>query len=179
MATVGKLLKTVRTLGPQLSRNIASSNTTSQSTAAAAAPAATPAVEKLEFNYKDALNLECRLTEEEVMVRDVFHDYCQEKLMPRVTLANRNEVFHRDIMSEMGELGVLGPTIQGYGCPGVSYVAYGLIAREVERVDSGYRSAMSVQSSLVIIPSTTLVAKLSERNIFPGLQGGRLLDVLD
>ena len=71
--------------------------------------------------------------------RDVFHDYCQEKLMPRVMLANRNEVFHRDIMSEMGELGVLGPTIQGYGCPGVSYVAYGLIAREVERVDSGYR----------------------------------------
>ena len=62
--------------------------------------------------------------------------------MPRVMLANRNEVFHRDIMSEMGELGVLGPTIQGYGCPGVSYVSYGLIAREVERVDSGYRSEL-------------------------------------
>ena len=86
------------------------------------------------------------------MVRDVFHQYCQEKLMPRVMLANRNEVFHREIMSEMGELGVLGPTIQGYGCPGVSYVSYGLIAREVERVDSGYRSAMSVQSSLVMYP---------------------------
>ena len=76
----------------------------------------------------------------QVMVRDVFHDYCQEKLLPRVMLANRHETFHREIMSEMGELGVLGPTIQGYGCPGVSYVAYGLIAREVERVDSGYRS---------------------------------------
>jgi len=128
----------------------------------------------VEFNYRDALNLECRLTEEEVMVRDVFHDYCQEKLMPRVTLANRNEVFHREIMSEMGELGVLGPTIQGYGCPGVSYVSYGLIAREVERVDSGYRSAMSVQSSLVTIQSMTSGARPRERNTCPDWPGGRL-----
>jgi len=176
MATVGKLLKTVRTLGPQLSRSIASSNTTSQSTAAAAAaPAATPAVEKLEFNYKDALNLECRLTEEEIMVRDVFHDYCQEKLMPRVTLANRNEVFHRDIMSEMGELGVLGPTIQGYGCPGVSYVAYGLIAREVERVDSGYRSAMSVQSSLVMYPIYDFGSEAQREKYLPRLARGEIV----
>jgi len=177
MATVGKLLKTVRTLGPQLSRNIASSNTTSQSTAAAAAaaPAATPAVEKLEFNYKDALNLECRLSEEEIMVRDVFHDYCQEKLMPRVTLANRNEVFHRDIMSEMGELGVLGPTIQGYGCPGVSYVAYGLIAREVERVDSGYRSAMSVQSSLVMYPIYDFGSEAQREKYLPRLARGEIV----
>ena len=144
------MLRSVRALGPGLSRNITSpSSSSSQSAKAAPASAG---VEKVEFNYRDALNLECRLTEEEVMVRDVFHQYCQDKLMPRVTLANRNEVFHRDIMSEMGELGVLGPTIQGYGCPGVSYVAYGLIAREVERVDSGYRSAMSVQSSLVMYP---------------------------
>jgi len=175
MATVGKLLKTVRTLGPQLSRSIASSNTTSQSTAAAAAPAVTPAVEKLEFNYKDALNLECRLTEEEIMVRDVFHDYCQEKLMPRVTLANRNEVFHRDIMSEMGELGVLGPTIQGYGCPGVSYVAYGLIAREVERVDSGYRSAMSVQSSLVMYPIYDFGSEAQREKYLPRLARGEIV----
>merc|ERR550534_2987730 len=70
------------------------------------------------FDFKDALNLECRLTEEEIMVRDVFHDYCQEKMMPIITLANRNETFDRAIMEEMGELGVLGPTIEGYGCPG-------------------------------------------------------------
>ena len=138
---------------PALSRSITSSSASSQSASAKTKPAPTEApAEKAEFDYKDALNLECRLTEEEIMVRNVFHDYCQEKLMPRVLLANRNEVFHRDIMSEMGELGVLGPTIQGYGCPGVSYVSYGLIAREVERVDSGYRSAMSVQSSLVMYP---------------------------
>ena len=142
-------MRSVRALGPGLSRNLTSSSSSPQS---AKPSLATSSGEKVEFNYRDALNLECRLTEEEVMVRDVFHQYCQDKLMPRVVMANRNEVFHRDIMSEMGELGVLGPTIQGYGCPGVSYVAYGLIAREVERVDSGYRSAMSVQSSLVMYP---------------------------
>merc|ERR1712156_176731 len=69
---------------------------------------------KLQFDFKDALNLECRLTEEEIMVRDVFHDYCQEKMMPRITMANRNETFDRAIMEEMGELGVLGPTMQGH-----------------------------------------------------------------
>ena len=142
MASSGSVLKSLRTLGSGLSRSISSTSSTTQSAAVAAkttASTATAAVEKPEFNYKDALNLECRLTEEEKMVRDVFHDYCQEKLMTRVTMANRHETFDRDIMSEMGELGVLGPTIHGYGCPGVSYVAYGLIAREVERVDSGYR----------------------------------------
>merc|ERR1711988_967077 len=134
----------------------------------------TPPVEKAEFNYKDALNLECRLTEVEIMVRDVFHDYCQEKLMPRVTLANRNEVFHREIMSEMGELGVLGPTIQGYGCPGVSYVSYGLIAREVERVDSGYRSAMSVQSSLVMYPIYDFGSEAQREKYLPRLARGEI-----
>lgn len=82
------------------------------------------------------------------MIRDSFRDYCQEKLMPRILMANRHEHFHREIVSEMGDLGILGPTIKGYGCAGTSYVAYGLIAREVERVDSGYRSVMSGQSSL-------------------------------
>ena len=154
MSTSGLILRSLRSLAaPAASRSITSSSSSSQSVLAKTkAEQASPPAEKVEFNYRDALNLECRLTEEEVMVRDVFHDYCQEKLMPRVTLANRNEVFHREIMSEMGELGVLGPTNQGYGCPGVSYVSYGLIAREVERVDSGYRSAMSVQSSLVMYP---------------------------
>merc|ERR1719322_1251131 len=104
------------------------------------------------FDWTDALNLESRLTEEEIAVRDVSRDYCQEKLLPRVLMANRKESFHREIMNEMGELGLLGATINGYGCPGVSSVAYGLIAREVERVDSSYRSAMSVQSSLVMYP---------------------------
>jgi glutaryl-CoA dehydrogenase len=86
------------------------------------------------------------------MVRDSARAYAQDKLMPRVLEANRHEHFHREIMTEMGELGLLGPTIDGYGCAGVGYVSYGLIAREVERVDSGYRSAMSVQSSLVMHP---------------------------
>merc|ERR1711988_960176 len=135
----------------------------------------TPPVEKAEFNYKDTLNLESRLTEEEIMVRDVFHDYCQEKMMPRITMANRNETFDREIMSEMGELGVLGPTIQGYGCPGVSYVSYGLIAREVERVDSGYRSAMSVQSSLVMFPIYTYGTEELRRKYLPELAAGNLV----
>jgi len=127
------------------------------------------------FDFRDALNLESRLTEEEVMVRDVFRDYCQEKLLPRVTLANRQEVFHREIMSEMGELGVLGPTIQGYGCPGVSYVSYGLIAREVERVDSSYRSAMSVQSSLVMYPIYDFGSEEQRQKYLPRLAKGEIV----
>merc|ERR1712088_211825 len=127
------------------------------------------------FDFKDALNLECRLTEEEIMVRDVFHDYCQEKMMPRITLANRNETFDRAIMEEMGELGVLGPTIQGYGCPGVSYVAYGLIARECERVDSAIRSAMSVQSSLVMYPIWDFGSEAQREKYLPRLATGELV----
>jgi glutaryl-CoA dehydrogenase len=104
------------------------------------------------FQWEDPLLLEDQLSEEERMVRDSARAYAQDKLMPRVLEANRHEHFHREIMTEMGELGLLGPTIDGYGCAGVGYVSYGLIAREVERVDSGYRSAMSVQSSLVMHP---------------------------
>src|SRR5690606_11212460 len=93
------------------------------------------------------------LTEEERMVRDAARDYCQSRLAPRVLEANRHERFDRAIMTEMGEMGLLGPTIpEAFGGAGAGYVAYGLIAREVERVDSGYRSAMSVQSSLVMHP---------------------------
>ncbi|XP_050514549.1 glutaryl-CoA dehydrogenase, mitochondrial [Diabrotica virgifera virgifera] len=102
------------------------------------------------FNWQDPLNLESQLTDEEKLVRDQFRSYCQEKLMPRVIEANRKEVFHREIMNEIGELGVLGCTIKEYGCAGVSNVAYGLLTREVERVDSSYRSAVSVQSSLAM-----------------------------
>ncbi len=104
------------------------------------------------FQWEDALLLEDQLTEEERMVRDSAYAYCQGKLLSRVLTANREERFDREIMSEMGELGLLGCTIEGYGCAGLSHVAYGLVAREVERVDSGYRSAMSVQSSLVMHP---------------------------
>lgn len=109
--------------------------------------------EKARFKWGDPLLLEDSLTEEERMVRDTAQSYAQEKLMPRVLEANRNEVFHREIMNELGELGLLGSTLpEKYGCAGVNNVCYGLIAREVERVDSGYRSALSVQSSLVMWP---------------------------
>merc|ERR1711997_248717 len=154
-------------------RSLTSSTTTTA--APGVAPATKEKAPKVQFDFKDALNLECRLTEEEVMVRDVFHDYCQEKLMPRITLANRNETFDREIMEEMGELGVLGPTIQGYGCPGVSYVAYGLIARECERVDSAYRSAMSVQSSLVMYPIYDFGSEAQREKYLPRLARGEIV----
>ncbi|WP_280551565.1 acyl-CoA dehydrogenase [Halomonas sp. 25-S5] len=102
--------------------------------------------------WDDPFRLVDQLSEDERMVLQTAHDYCQEKLLPRVLEANRHERFDREIMNEMGELGLLGATINGYGCAGLNYVSYGLIAREVERVDSGYRSAMSVQSSLVMYP---------------------------
>ncbi|MGE0737308.1 MAG: acyl-CoA dehydrogenase [Alphaproteobacteria bacterium] len=105
------------------------------------------------FQWDDAFLLDDQLNEDEKMVRDAARAYCQEKLMTRVLMANRHEKFDREIMNEMGALGLLGSTIpEKYGCAGASYVTYGLVAREVERVDSGYRSAMSVQSSLVMHP---------------------------
>ena len=105
------------------------------------------------FNWEDPYSLEDQLTNEERMIRDTAKAYCQDKLMPRIIAANRNEVFHREIMNEMGELGLLGSTIpEEFGGVGANYTSYGLVAREVERVDSGYRSAMSVQSSLVMHP---------------------------
>src|SRR5919198_1180806 len=108
---------------------------------------------KAEFNWEDPLLLEDQLTEEERMVRDTARDYAQDKLMPRVLEANRHEKFHREIMTELGALGLLGSTLpEKYGCAGTNYTTYGLVAREVESVDSGYRSAMSVQSSLVMHP---------------------------
>lgn len=108
---------------------------------------------KATFNWQDPLSLESMLTEDERMMRDSAAQYCQDKLMPRILEANRHEHFDREIMNELGELGLLGATLpEKYGCSGVNHVVYGLIAREVERVDSGYRSAMSVQSSLVMHP---------------------------
>ncbi|KAK2102448.1 hypothetical protein P7K49_020115 [Saguinus oedipus] len=127
------------------------------------------------FDWQDPLVLEEQLTTDEILIRDTFRTYCQERLMPRILLANRNEVFHREIISEMGELGVLGPTIKGYGCAGVSTVAYGLLARELERVDSGYRSAMSVQSSLVMYPIYTYGSEEQRQKYLPQLAKGELL----
>lgn len=167
------LVKSARVLVPQLARGVSSTQTPNQ--AATPATAAKVAGSKAVFDYTDALNLEGRLTDDEKMVRDVFHDYCQEKLLPRVTMANRHETFDREIMNEMGELGVLGPTIQGYGCPGVSYVAYGLIAREVERVDSSYRSAMSVQSSLVMYPIWDFGSEEQRNKYLPRLARGEIV----
>jgi glutaryl-CoA dehydrogenase len=121
------------------------------------------------------LNLESQLTEEEILIRDQFKSYCTTELMPRIIMANRNEVFHKEIMKELGTLGYLGPTIQGYGCAGVSSVAYGLLAREVERVDSGYRSAFSVQSSLVMYPIYEYGSEEQKEKYLPRLAKGDLI----
>jgi glutaryl-CoA dehydrogenase len=112
------------------------------------------------------------LSEDERLVRDSARAYCQERLMPRVLTANREERFDREIMNEMGELGFLGSTIDGYGCAGVNYVSYGLVAREVERVDSGYRSAMSVQSSLVMYPIWDFGTEAQRQKYLPKLATG-------
>ena len=127
------------------------------------------------FKWDDALLLENQLTDEERMIRDAAHTYCQEKLLPRVLMANRHETFDRGIMNEMGALGFLGSTIEGYGCAGVNHVAYGLIAREVERVDSGYRSAMSVQSSLVMHPIYAYGNQAQREKWLPKLATGELV----
>lgn len=125
------------------------------------------------FDWKDPLLLETQLSEDERMIRDAAHDYCQSKLMTRVLEANRHEVFHREIMTEMGELGFLGPTIpEQYGGAGVNHVSYGLVAREVERVDSGYRSAMSVQSSLVMFPIHAFGSEAVRQKYLPKLATG-------
>jgi glutaryl-CoA dehydrogenase len=124
------------------------------------------------FDWADPLFVEDMLGEEERLIRDSARAYCQDKLMPRVLTANREERFDREIMNEMGELGFLGSTIEGYGCAGANYVSYGLIAREVERVDSGYRSAMSVQSSLVMYPIWDFGTEAQRQKYLPKLATG-------
>jgi glutaryl-CoA dehydrogenase len=130
------------------------------------------ALDKAAFDWADPLLLEEELSEEERMVRDSARVYCQEKLLPRVLTANRHERFDREIMNEMGALGFLGSTIDGYGCAGANYVCYGLIAREVERVDSAYRSAMSVQSSLVMHPIHAFGNEAQRQKYLPKLASG-------
>nr|WP_297347331.1 acyl-CoA dehydrogenase [uncultured Glaciecola sp.] len=125
------------------------------------------------FSWQDPMLLNNQLSEEERMIRDTAHDYCQQKLQPRVLEANRHEHFDREIMTELGELGLLGATLPAqYGGSEVNYVSYGLIAREVERVDSGYRSAMSVQSSLVMHPIYTYGTEEQRMKYLPKLASG-------
>jgi glutaryl-CoA dehydrogenase len=125
------------------------------------------------FQWDDALLLDEALTEDERIVRDMARSYCQDKLMPRVLEAHRNETFDREIMNEFGALGMLGSTLpEEYGCAGVNHVCYGLIAREVERVDSGYRSALSVQSSLVMWPIYTYGSEEQRQKYLPKLASG-------
>jgi glutaryl-CoA dehydrogenase len=129
-----------------------------------------------DFNWEDPLDLEGELTEDERMVRDTARGYAQDKLMPRVLLAYREERFDREIFNEMGALGLLGPTIpEEYGGAAMGYVAYGLIAREIERVDSGYRSAMSVQSSLVMHPIHAYGSEEQRRKYLPKLATGEMV----
>src|SRR5512133_3416155 len=127
------------------------------------------------FKWDDPLLIDEELSGEERLVRDTARDYARERLMPRVLEANRSERFDREIMTELGALGLLGPTIDGYGCAGASYVAYGLIAREVERVDSGDRSAMSVQSSLVMFPIHAYGTEEQRQKYLPRLATGELV----
>src|SRR3972149_1896964 len=128
------------------------------------------------FNWEDPLDLEGELGEDERMVRDTAQAYAQEQLFPRVLSAFGEEHFDRAIITEMGELGLLGPTIPvEYGGAGLGYVAYGLIAREIERVDSGYRSAMSVQSSLVMYPIHAYGTEEQRRKCLPKLASGELV----
>ncbi len=143
---------------------------------ATAGPAPGPSSAKVQFDWQDPLLLDEQLSEDERMIRDTARAYCQDSLMPRILEANRNEVFDRAIMSEMGALGLLGSTLpEAYGCAGANHVSYGLIAREVERVDSGYRSAMSVQSSLVMHPIYAYGSEAQRQRFLPGLARGELV----
>ncbi|WP_207063229.1 acyl-CoA dehydrogenase [Motiliproteus sp. SC1-56] len=125
------------------------------------------------FDWQDPFLLDTQLSEEERMIRDAAREYCQSRLLPRALEANRKEHFDVEIMREMGELGLLGPTLpEEYGCSNVNHVSYGLVAREVERVDSGYRSAMSVQSSLVMHPIHAYGTESQRRRYLPKLASG-------
>ncbi len=127
---------------------------------------------KARFNWEDPFLLADQLTDDERAISEAAHAFCQEKLQPRVLMAARHEKFDREIMNECGEMGFLGSTIEGYGCAGLNYVSYGLVAREVERVDSGYRSAMSVQSSLVMHPINEYGSEAQKQKYLPKLATG-------
>jgi glutaryl-CoA dehydrogenase len=127
---------------------------------------------KPSFQWDDAFLLNEQLSDDERAIVDAAHNFCQEKLQTRVLMAARHEKFDREIMNEFGSMGFLGSTIDGYGCAGLNYVSYGLVAREVERVDSGYRSAMSVQSSLVMHPIHEYGSEAQRQKYLPKLATG-------
>jgi glutaryl-CoA dehydrogenase len=129
-------------------------------------------IQKAEFQWMDPLLIHDLLTDDERLIQDTVARYCQDRLQPRILEANRQETVDRDIFYEMGELGMLGSTIQGHGCAGLNYVCYGLIAREVERVDSSYRSMMSVQSSLVMHPINAYGSDQQKEKYLPHLATG-------
>ena len=147
------------------------------SSSAAAIDSDGPKLKKwAKFNWEDPLLFESQLTEEEKLVRDTARQYAQDKLLPRIIDANRNETFDREIMNEMGELGLLGSTLDPkYGCAGVNYVCYGLVAREIERVDSAYRSTLSVQSSLVMWPIYAYGTEEQRQKYLPKLATGEYI----
>ena len=126
-------------------------------------------------SWEDILISQNQLTADEQILQSSVKAFCQDKLMPRIISDNRNENFNRDILNEMGELGILGSFIEGYDCAGANYVSYGLIAREIERVDSGYRSMMSVQSSLVMLPIYKFGSEEQKQKYLPKLAKGELL----
>ena len=134
---------------------------------------------KPSFQWQDPFLLNAQLSDDERAIVDAAHDFCQEKLQTRVLMAARHEKFDREIMNEFGSMGFLGSTIDGYGCAGLNYVSYGLVAREVERVDSGYRSAMSVQSSLVMFPIHEYGSEAQRQKYLPKLATGEWVVVLD
>lgn len=128
-----------------------------------------------EFNWQDPLLLQELLTDEERMIQDTAQSFAKDELLPVIIDANRHETFDASLMKKMGALGLLGATIKGYDCSGVSYTAYGLIAREMEKVDSSYRSALSVQSSLVMYPIYTFGSDAQKEKYLPGLASGELI----
>jgi len=129
----------------------------------------------MENNWEDIFKFDDQLSEEERMIRDNVREYCQKSLMPRIVESNRNEIFHPEIMKEMGELGILGATIKGYGCAGVNYVSYGLITREIERVDTSYRSAFSVQSSLSMYAIYNFGSEEQKEELLPKMATGEIV----
>tara|TARA_B100000700_G_scaffold160224_1_gene177421 strand:- start:2074 stop:3270 length:1197 start_codon:yes stop_codon:yes gene_type:complete len=129
----------------------------------------------MENNWEDIFKFDDQLSEEERMIRDNVREYCQKSLMPRIVESNRNEIFHTEIMKEMGDLGILGATIKGYGCAGINYVAYGLITREIERVDTSYRSAFSVQSSLSMYAIYNFGSDEQKEELLPKMASGELV----
>ncbi len=129
----------------------------------------------MENNWDDIFRFDEQLSEEERMIKDNVREYCQKSLMPRILESNRNETFHPEIFKEMGDLGILGATIKGYGCAGINYVSYGLITREIERVDTSYRSSFSVQSSLSMYAIYNFGSEEQKEEFLPKMATGELI----